>query len=195
MGGDVVVLVLLAKFPNELLNILPVLREATPGSADGASHARTSSEPDNARVGISYRPADEEAATTTRDPFTIDPAVVDRGVRGHAKTQNALASFLQEQGLAPQSPRPDKPQFDFAWTREATVHVAEVKSLTRQNEEQQLRLGLGQVLRYRALLRLKAHAVCAVLAVEQEPTDPEWHALCEELGVVLVTPSSFGRLS
>ena len=36
--------------------------------------------------------------------------------------------------------------FDIAWEDEGTVFVAEVKSLTTENEEKQLRSGLGQVL-------------------------------------------------
>jgi hypothetical protein len=64
-----------------------------------------------------------------------------------------------------------------------------VKSLTEQNEERQLRLGLGQVLRYRSLLSAKGVAeVRAVLVAEHEPSDPSWRALCQEMGVVLLTP-------
>ena len=37
----------------------------------------------------------------------------------------------------------------MAWQKDGTVFVAEVKSITAENEEHQLRVGLGQVLRYR----------------------------------------------
>jgi hypothetical protein len=42
--------------------------------------------------------------------------------------------------------------FDLAWQIGRTLFVAQVKSLTLRNEEKQLRLGLGQVLRYADLL-------------------------------------------
>lgn len=54
------------------------------------------------------------------------------------------------------------------------VWVTEVKSLTEQNEEQQLRLGLGQVLRYRDVLRSQFDDVTAVLAVERAPETVMW---------------------
>src|SRR5439155_4125074 len=95
-----------------------------------------------------------------RDPFAVDPAIVERGMRGHAQTQNALAPFARSRGGSPRSPRPDEPNFDLAWELHGVVCVAEVKSITEANEEKQLRLGLGQVLRYRQLLRQRcAHAV------------------------------------
>ena len=49
---------------------------------------------------------------------------------------------------APQAGRPllPEPNFDLAWQRDETVFVAVVKSTTASNEEEQLRLGLGQVL-------------------------------------------------
>jgi hypothetical protein len=82
-----------------------------------------------------------------RQPFTVDPALVERGLKGHADTQNELARILREAGLDPRSRRPQEPNFDLAWDARGTVFVAEVKSITDQNEEEQLRLGLGQVLR------------------------------------------------
>jgi hypothetical protein len=74
--------------------------------------------------------------------------------------------------------------------------VAEVKSLTPDSEERQLRMALGQVLRYRyALAAATARDVQAVIATEREPTDTGWRALCEEHDVVLVAPEAFGELA
>jgi hypothetical protein len=129
-----------------------------------------------------------------REPFTVDPGVIERGLAGHADTQNALAATLVGAGLEPRSPRPDEPNFDLAWQRDGTVFVAEVKSITPANEERQLRLGLGQVLRYRALLGQHHADVQAVLAAESEPTDPSWIELCEELEVILAWPNAFAKL-
>jgi hypothetical protein len=72
--------------------------------------------------------------------------------------------------------------------------VAEVKSITAQNEEHQLRVGLGQVLRYRHHLSALGHnRVVAVLVPERQPRDPSWRELCQELGVVLLCRNELQR--
>ena len=72
--------------------------------------------------------------------------------------------------------------------------MAEVKSTTEANEERQLRLGLGQVLRYRNLLTERSQTAKAVLVVERPPRDFSWRSLCEDLGVLLVAPTDFAPL-
>ena len=148
------------------------------------------SSPDVTGIGSEYRQADADASVAQRDPFATDPALVERGLRGHAKTQNELADFLRAGGIEPLSPAVGEPNFDLAWTIDAETWVAEVKSLTDANEEKQLRLGLGQVLRYRHLLQARGK-VRAVLVTEREPTDRSWHALCAEHGVVLAWPGAW----
>ncbi len=145
-------------------------------------------------LGNPYRVAEVSLLQDRRDPFTVDPAVVERGLKGHADTQNALAEALREAAVEPLSPRPTDPNFDLAWEYEGVVYVAEVKSITRRNEEQQLRLGLGQVLRYRDLLRNRYPKVEAFLVPEREPRDASWHSLCETLGIRLIPPNRFGEL-
>jgi hypothetical protein len=66
--------------------------------------------------------------------------------------------------------------------------------LTDRNEERQLRLGLVQVLRYRALLDVTRSNVRAVFVAERPPHDQSWEDLCESLGVLLVSPASFARI-
>ena len=66
--------------------------------------------------------------------------------------------------------------------------IAEIKSLTDQNEEKQLRLGLGQVLRYANQL---GPAASAVLVAERCPRDKSWGQLCDQLGVILIWPDVF----
>jgi hypothetical protein len=67
------------------------------------------------------------------------------------------------------------------------------------NEERQLRLGLGQVLRYWHTLSHRTKPVTAVLAVEQKPADETWLALCDRLGVRLLwvdsMPAAVAELS
>lgn len=80
-----------------------------------------------------------------------------------------------------------EPNFDLAWEAKRTVFVTEVKSITDENEEEQLRLGLGQVLQYHHRLRGLGHErVVAVLVPERTPHDRSWTDLCHELGVVLL---------
>ena len=71
--------------------------------------------------------------------------------------------------------------------------MAEVKSLTEDNEVRQLRLGLGQVLNYAYLLDWpEAKTVQLVLAVERPPAAEYWTALCKDNGVILTWPKKFG---
>ncbi len=72
--------------------------------------------------------------------------------------------------------------------------MAEVKSITAENEEHQLRLGPGQVLRYRQRLAALGHdPVVAVLVPERQPRDPSWRELCQDLEVVLLCRNELKR--
>lgn len=140
-------------------------------------------------LGEDYRPADESAAQAERDPFPVDPAVVERGIRSHAQLQNRLAQHLVGRGVIPKRPRASDPQWDLLWREDGVVWVAEVKSLTASNEERQLRIGLGQLLRYRHRLAAAGIEARAAMFVERSPTDPEWISLCDDLDVLLAWPS------
>jgi len=137
--------------------------------------------------------ADETASAAAREPFAVDPSVVDRGTQGHARTQNALRAFVENKGTA--TLRPDlhggDPDFDLAWIKGTVWYVAEVKSLTRGNESKQLRLALGQVLDYQDRLSRRHTDVKAVIAVEIPVLDRRWVSLCERHGVLLVWPETF----
>jgi len=148
----------------------------------GRAPALTAPQP----IGQPYIPEDEGATSAARQPFDVDPDHIDRGVQGHKRTQNAMARYIESLGLVPLSAGASDPLFDLAWMRDDQLYVAEVKSLTSENEERQLRLGLGQVLRYRHLLEQKGWTVVPVLVVEREPTDPSWPTLCSSLGVSLL---------
>jgi hypothetical protein len=141
-------------------------------------------------IGTKYRAADEETSVAERDPFSIDPAIVERGLRGHAATQNALANFLKTRQLLPLSPGPDEPNYDIAWKNNKEIWIAEIKSVTSANEEKQLRLGLGQVLRYCHILKRSGN-VHGVLVIERAPSDQTWIDLCEAHNILLVWPEVF----
>jgi hypothetical protein len=94
-------------------------------------------------------------------------------------------------GIEPRSPRPDEANFDIAWQLGSKTFVAEVKSLTDSNEERQLRLGLGQVLRFAH--KLGTSAAIPVLILERRPNDSTWEDLCRRVGVILAWPDVFAE--
>lgn len=127
--------------------------------------------------------------------FEVDPDLLDRGTTAHKEVQDALAVALEAHGLAPLSPHAGDPQFDIAWVSDGVAFITEVKSLTDDNEERQLRLGLGQVLSYVHLVAWPhVDAVRAVLAVERQPTADYWETLCAEHDVILTWPDAYEEL-
>jgi hypothetical protein len=145
-------------------------------------------------VGEAYREARVSSLPLEREPFSVDPALVERGLKGHADTQNELARVLREAGIEPRSRQAQEPNFDLAWDVGGTVYLAEIKSITDANEEGQLRLGLGQVLRNRQALKALGHPhVVAVLVPERAPRDASWRDLCAELAVILLVGDELNR--
>lgn len=134
-------------------------------------------------------------SVSRRDPMTIDPALVERGTKGHATAQNLIADAARRAGHHPRSPAPGEPNYDVAWQVGSDYVVVEVKSITDENEERQLRLGLGQVLRYRSLLGRGGQIVVrGVLMAERAPSDPSWRELCSDLGIELFWPERLTEL-
>jgi len=180
----------LNKLPAELVDAFPQLAAAAASAASAGSPTPSPSTP--TALGEAYREARVSGLPGEREPFSVDPALVERGLKGHADTQNELARVLHDAGIEPRSRRPQEPNFDLAWETDGSVFVAEIKSITDDNEEGQLRLGLGQVLRNRHRLQaLGREHVVAVLVPERPPRDASWRELCEELGVVLLSRDDF----
>jgi hypothetical protein len=146
---------------------------------------------DRGEWGRAYRQVDEHPELRRAEEGQGDPDLSGRGLGAHNATQNALAEAVAAAGYEPRSPRPEEPQFDLAWESRDAVWVAEVKSLAPAAEERQLRLAIGQVLRYRQLLDAGERPVHAVIAVERQPSDQSWLALCAEQGIALTWPESF----
>jgi hypothetical protein len=137
----------LNKLPADVVAALPELAAAEAQAAE-TEPAVGNLDRSTQALGASYRPAAVSPLPATRDAFGVDPAIVERGLRGHADTQNALAASLELSAISPRSPRADEPNFDLAWEAGDAISVA-IKSTTPENEERQLRLGLGQILHYR----------------------------------------------
>lgn len=137
-------------------------------------------------LGAPYHPAVEDVSSAQPEPFDVDPDERDRSTGLHAKTQNALSAAATARGCTPRRPM-GEPAYDIAWEEpDGTTVVGEVKSVKPANCERQLRLGLGQVLRYRNLLEAQGRTVRAVLALSAAPLDDRWTSLCAEHGVGLI---------
>jgi hypothetical protein len=182
----------MAKMPRALLDAVPefgsfvALADATQPRPERPSPRAAAP-----GLGTTYRPPDESIRTDEQDPHSADPNLIDRALRSHARIQNALAEVVRAAGLKPKSTAPGEPSFDLAWEDGERVCVAEIKSLRKTNEEKQLRLAVGQILRYGHLLGAKCRPVRRIIAVERQPRDPTWHELCDALGIELLTPEDF----
>ena len=143
---------------------------------------------DGEMLGAPYRDADEAVTVAPAEVKPDNPDTSQRGRRAHNRTQNLLAQAIETIGLLPRSPSPAEPDFDLAWQDGDTVWVAEVKSTTAKNEEQQMRLAIGQVIRYRQRLATDGRDVRAMIAVENVPFDESWIDLCGREGIALVWP-------
>jgi hypothetical protein len=178
----------LSKMPKELVTVVPKLAAVAVPDAPPQEVPLADGPPDD--LGDEYIPVDEETNQPDRDPFGVDPSVVERGLTSHKKLQNAVAAHAKAKGFKVNRPKPHNPRWDVLWIDdEDVVWFGEVKSLTTKNEERQLRYGLGQLLRYRHRLQQAGTDARAVLIAEYEPSDPEWQELCDGLGVVLVWPN------
>ncbi len=127
-------------------------------------------------------------------PATIlkeDLDKLDAGTVAHQDTVKKLQEHLTSHGILALRPAPGAPAFDIGWTKEKTLYVGEVKSLGGVKQDQQIRLGLGQVLDYTHRLASTAK-VKPVLILEKRPKNYDhWESLARSLRVVLTYGPSF----
>lgn len=142
------------------------------------------------KIGQSYREANENIPKNGRTVVvTKDPDSDGRGLAAHNKTQNLIANIIRSMGIFPRSPKQGESEFDIAWETAKALFVCEVKSLLPENEERQLRMAIGQVIRYRQKLSAMGHEpVMAIIATEKPPEDNSWNELCIDEGILLVWP-------
>jgi hypothetical protein len=146
-----------------------------------------------------FVPRDEEVRSRRARPWLRDPSEVDRALSSHARIERLVAEAARAEGWRAVRMGPGDPPFDLLLTRpsDGLEVVVEAKSTTLVNEEKQLRLALGQVLRYRQVLRTRGGRVEAMIAVEKDP-DATWVELCDDLEVLIASPTSvrnaLGRL-
>lgn len=139
-----------------------------------------------------------ERAPTAHQPssLTVDLEALDRATAAHEATLLAFARRLASRGLVPQRHGRNAPKFDVGWADGLTVYVAEVKSLGSAVEDQQIRLGIGQVVDYAEQLRsrpaIPGQSVRAVLVLERRPREPDrWMAAAESVGIGLTWGPDF----
>jgi hypothetical protein len=129
--------------------------------------------------------------------LTLDLSLLDKGRAAHESTVAALIAHLSGQALKARTHAPGAPEFDAGWSNGRDVFVAEVKSLTGAREDQQIRLGIGQVLDYTYQLR-SAHPgrrIRPVLVLEKRPTDARrWTALSRGIDIRLTWAPQFTGL-
>lgn len=124
--------------------------------------------------------------------LTLDLALLDAGTAAHEATVEALIFYLELTEVAVVKPRPGEPLFDAAWHHNGRMYLAEVKSLTGAHQDQQIRLGVGQVLDYTH--QMQHRTPCPVLVLEKEPDDGRWLSMAEAVGIVLTWAPDFPRV-
>jgi hypothetical protein len=165
----------LNKLPADLIDLLATMREATPPPLA------------TPRVGTPRRKRTRKHVRTAKRVVELDFEAIERGTAGHEATEERLDAALRARGIEPLEPTAGDPKFDLAWQVGDVLYVAEIKSTTPRNLERQLRLGLGQVLRYRHLLAQRTGGnVRAVLVSEREPDDDTWATTTAGAGVALI---------
>ncbi|MFE2456441.1 hypothetical protein [Streptomyces sp. NPDC059402] len=125
--------------------------------------------------------------------LALDLNHLDKATAAHEATVGALLVHLSGQGLEVRTHAPGAPAFDAGWSRGADVFIAEVKSLTGTREDQQIRLGIGQVLDYAHQLRTShpGRRIHPVLVLEKRPAAPRWFPLSRSAGIRLTWAPDF----
>ncbi|MGW3389383.1 hypothetical protein [Streptomyces cinereoruber] len=128
--------------------------------------------------------------------LALDLSHLDKATAAHEATVGALIAHLSRQGIEACTHASGAPEFDAGWSRGEDVFVAEVKSLTGAREDQQIRLGVGQVLDYAQQLRsaFPRTVVHPVLVLEKRPSAARWTALADSVGLRLVWAPDFSGI-
>ncbi|MFV2018163.1 hypothetical protein [Micromonospora sp. LOL_023] len=131
-----------------------------------------------------YRsPAVDPAALT--DTRAFDKAAYVAGCDEHDLLSRWLIDILAASGTPVGTGLAGVP-VDLAWRdADGRQYIAEAKSLVGASPEDQLRLGLGQVLDYRHRLALLGLVVTPIL-LTSAPVDGVWRDICQENGVTLL---------
>lgn len=112
---------------------------------------------------------------------------LERAVQSHERIQTAIAKLGELHGFKAHSPRGTiPPLFDVCLNVGSNTYLlVEVKSATESNLELQMRIALGQVLRYHDQMKARDLEVKACIAIERAPDD-SWRLLLDRMEVGLL---------
>ena len=146
-------------------------------------------------IGAPYRAGTFADSLQGDGEYYRDPDVMDRGLKAHSSTQDALAEKLRKWGYTPLSPFYSRCNFDLAWQlSDGSIGIVEVKSNTPENEAFQIRHGLGQVLDYGQRVKERGFSPRLFLVLEEVPIDNKyWAGLCAAHEVTLTWAPQFRR--
>ena len=143
-------------------------------------------------IGIAYRPS--RARKRSRRSAFVDLDALDPATRSHGDLVEWCASRVKRAGHEPLQ-GPSWCMYDMGWRIGGKRNViVEVKTFTG-TPDQQLRLGIGQVLDYAERLREEGFRPRPVLLVPSVPSrSKHWLAVAGQAGVELAWPSTFGKV-
>lgn len=142
------------------------------------------------QVGLDWQDLSEEAKFSAENSFKRDAEKSAAALNTHSSILNLLAGHLQTIGLQPRRPKPSEPQFDLAWETPAFLSVVEAKSINSSNEEEQLRIALGQVKRYRwhLLHDYQGLEVRPIVLTSSKPAQENWIDTMNSEGITMLWP-------
>ena len=122
-------------------------------------------------------------------PWEYDPSEKDKSTNEHKKLENWMIRKLEKKGIESKDPNDNNIQYDLGWEEDNKIWICEAKS-TINNETEQLRLGIGQILHY--LYSSKKYnnekETNGVLLVSKKPSEEVWNQICEENSICLIWP-------
>ncbi|XMA39418.1 hypothetical protein O1157_30220 [Streptomyces albogriseolus] len=131
---------------------------------------------------------------STAQELKVDLSSLDEGTAAHERTVDALIKHLGRRGTEVHTFARNSPRFDAGWAVGKDIFVAEVKSLTGTSQDQQIRLGIGQVLDYAHQLRTRTGSgasIQPILVLEKKPADGRWSSLAQAVGIQLTWAPRF----
>jgi hypothetical protein len=178
----------MAVFPRELLRLFPALKVQVT-AFERLSDDQLPDPPDDPAEPDLYL-ANEQITVNRSGKVEIDAEALTRANRSHARLQNLLRNRILRAGKT-MLPIPGA-NVDLAWRTgiRGQPVIAEVKSLTPDNEEHQLRYGLGQLVDYIDALESigNGHRPTGVLFIARAPRRLTWLRKCDRVGIELCWP-------
>ncbi|MFF3715548.1 BRCT domain-containing protein [Streptomyces prasinus] len=136
----------------------------------------------------------QKRGLSTAQELKVDLSSLDKGTAAHERTVGLLIQHLAHRGHKAHTFARNSPRFDAGWAVGKEIFVAEVKSLTGTSQDQQIRLGVGQVLDYAHQLRARSGtgpSIRPVLVLERKPADDRWNTLTQAVGIQLTWAPGF----